>query len=650
MCSSGIVLLALLETALATRGNEGAPPAPSYWLAPDSRLEHGTVRARLTTRSSMDATLLVRARVAPDGVEGWGVRLADCWAWMVEVQGGEIRPLSHRVLVPRDPSRTAIEVEISLFGGALVATVWDGESGRPLAIVSAEGIPVHEGAFAIAPAGSAGVRPAALSLLSERPACTAVPALYGASPAVAVTLPQAWRTLAVAHATELEPAPHDPEAAVFRTDGHGLERLFCAGVPLLRVESDLPFKYEDLAYLRLRHEPPPRRRTGFDLEQSYKGPEMVEALLRGFAEIHPRETRLEEIGTSAAGRPIWALAVGRSLSDAQASRPAILLTGSHHGDELLATEVVLEAAGLLLEEAADNPRAQRWLDELVIWCVPIVNPDGVQAFLERTVRAGRKNGRDTDGDGTRGVQDGVDLNRNYPFRWAQDCSKQCGSANPTSRYYRGASPGSEPETRAVMQLADRERFAAAVSYHLGNIAVLAPYTIGGVRNPEPNEAWLVAEEVVAAMPPHPEGRRFVLRSKLYSVQGTDQDWLRHEHGTVALLVEGGSWPPPIDAQERRAALSSIRPSWMALANRLLDGPSLSGQVRDRRGRPLEATVEIAEVATFEGERWSTRPRDGRFDRFLPQPGIYRLRASLGRRTVERRVEVNGHVTIDLTLP
>ena len=32
-----------------------------------------------------------------------------------------------------------------------------------------------------------------------------------------------------------------------------------------------------------------------------------------------------------------------------------------------------------------------------------------------------------------------------------------------------------------------------------------------------------------------------VRRKLHSVEGTDQDWLRHTFGTLALLVEGAHW-------------------------------------------------------------------------------------------------------------
>jgi protein MpaA len=56
-----------------------------------------------------------------------------------------------------------------------------------------------------------------------------------------------------------------------------------------------------------------------------------------------------------------------------------------------------------------------------LWLIPVVNPDGL-------ARHTRKNAR------------GVDLNRNYPYRWA----------DLDGRYESGRRAGSEPETQALM--------------------------------------------------------------------------------------------------------------------------------------------------------------------------------------------------------
>ena len=61
---------------------------------------------------------------------------------------------------------------------------------------------------------------------------------------------------------------------------------------------------------------------------------------------------------------------------------------------------------------------------------------------------------------------------------------------------------------------------------------------------------------------------------------------------------------------------------------------------------------VDELATFEGELWTSRPRDGRFDRLLPGPGPYAVRAvPEGGEAVEETVVVDGGVVeVELVLP
>ncbi|HNI58448.1 MAG TPA: M14 family zinc carboxypeptidase [Pseudomonadota bacterium] len=375
---------------------------------------------------------------------------------------------------------------------------------------------------------------------------------------------------------------------------------------------------------------------------------------------YPKLTKLVPIGKSHEGRPLWALAIGRNLKRHD-GRPAILVNAAHHGVETFSIDLALDVADVLLLRAGDDQRqglridpgldkkVQRWLKELVIWCVPVVNPDGVWASLHGFVRTGRKNGRDNNGNGKPDRGDGVDLNRNYPFRWGFLGDKGS-SPQPDSAYFRGPAAGSEPETQAIMRLAESEHFAASLSFHTGNVTVLAPYTIDNVQSPTPNEAWTVAEELVAGLPRHPQGKDIIVRRNIYPVDGTDQDYLRGQFGTLALLVEGAR-RDPTQAEARRNVVLAMRPIWTRLLDRYLDGPSVYGVVRDGKGRPVVAEVSIVEQTMAEQEHWQTRCRDGHYDRFLPGPGEYTVRVTApGVAPKDQRIKVGKErLRIDFTV-
>src|SRR5262249_14722723 len=73
----------------------------------------------------------------------------------------------------------------------------------------------------------------------------------------------------------------------------------------------------------------------------------------------------------------------------------------------------------IAEQLAHDPPPR----ELDLWIIPTLNPDGVVA-------------------NTRGNANGVDLNRNFPFRWRP----------LTGIYYSGPHPLSEPESRIAERL------------------------------------------------------------------------------------------------------------------------------------------------------------------------------------------------------
>ena len=129
--------------------------------------------------------------------------------------------------------------------------------------------------------------------------------------------------------------------------------------------------------------------------------------------------RTQVIGHSAQGRPIRAVRVGSPRA-----RVKVLVVGTVHGNEPAGRAVVKRLA------AVRPPRGT------ALWLVEDANPDGARA-------------------GSRHNANGVDLNRNFPFRWTPI----------DGTYESGPQAASEPETRALQSFIERIQPRVTLWYH-----------------------------------------------------------------------------------------------------------------------------------------------------------------------------------------
>jgi hypothetical protein len=640
--------LAFVERAV---GRDG------LWLAGDP-LADGLVRLRIELAGKVDLSLLVRAAADP-AVElrsGYGVSLAGDRLRLDRWDHGVAVPLTPAVkVVGLGGKLRRVEVVVMLLGPQISAQVYDGGTFTLLASVSG-----RDDAY---PTGQVGLRTGPRQAPEHRfTLLAAMPIAPPGAPATGQGPFGSLRFFFVDPASRdrlpgdlrgrlIDPLPVDGIASelALLLGPADAERLRRSGAVIVGERGELPWAATDPDFRARAGKPPERTPTGFRVDATYKDPALVEGLLRAYADRFPRLATLHEIGRSHADRPLLALKIS-DHADRDEDEPAVLINGAHHGSELLSIEYTLDAVRHLLEEHAHDPAVRRAVDGLEIWCVPLVNPDGNYNYMHRSRARGRKNGRDNDGDGSHDDWDGVDLNRNYPFQWGALGELGSRSLDADDRY-RGTAPASEPETAAMMRLARERRFVAAISFHTLATAILSPYTIDGVVNPEADEAWAFAEALAAAAPEQPNGRMYRVRRQLYPVDGTDQDWHRHAHGTLAYIVEG-SHHNPRDPEVRGAAIAATRPVWLTMLAQVLGGPGITVHVKDTSGAPVEAEVVIEELAPREGERWTSRPRDGRVDRVVPAAGRYTVRASgpAGCAPVRRTVEVRPRADVELVVP
>lgn len=137
-------------------------------------------------------------------------------------------------------------------------------------------------------------------------------------------------------------------------------------------------------------------------------------------------------GHSAEGRQLVAVRLGDLASPHKA-----LVVGVIHGDEQAGAPVIRALR-----------RRYGHVNGVDLWTVLSVNPDGLAR-------------------GTRRNAHGVDLNRNFSYRWS-------GAGGEASGYYAGPHPFSEPESRALSGLIARVRPDVTVYFHQPWGQVLAP--------------------------------------------------------------------------------------------------------------------------------------------------------------------------------
>ena len=244
-----------------------------------------------------------------------------------------------------------------------------------------------------------------------------------------------------------------------------------------------------------------------------------------------------KIGTTHLGRDIMAVKVTRNAkSTADGTRPAVLYNAIQHSREWLAGETCRRTLLYFTDNYGSDDRVTRLVDTRELWFVCVSNPDGYEYSFTAGNRLWRKNMADNDGDGIRGENgDGVDPNRNFPVNWGLD--NEGSSPEPASETYRGPEPYSpEPETRAMLGLYERVKFAFQKNDHTAASLLLYPqgwqqYT---ASLDDPIYVALAGTDKDPAI----NGFDPDLGAELYITNGDTLDTAYNEAGILAYTPEG----------------------------------------------------------------------------------------------------------------
>ena len=262
----------------------------------------------------------------------------------------------------------------------------------------------------------------------------------------------------------------------------------------------------------------------------------LDADLKSLQSAHPGIVRIFSLGTSLENRAIYAAKISDNVA-ADEDEAEVLFLGCHHAREWISVEIPFLLARYLAENYDRDPGIRALVDRSEIWIVPLVNPDGLEYSIN-VYRYWRKNRR-ANGDGSFGV----DINRNYAYMWGFD--DQGSSPEPQSEIYRGPSPFSEPEARAVRDLFLSRPFQAVVSYHSYSQSILYPW--GFIDSPTGKDTLLrgLGLEMADLIEPV-NGRSYTCgraASTLYTTNGDAVDWTFGVAGVPSYTIE----LPPMDS-------------------------------------------------------------------------------------------------------
>ena len=267
--------------------------------------------------------------------------------------------------------------------------------------------------------------------------------------------------------------------------------------------------------------------------------------LQDLANTYPNLSRLISLGQSVQGRELWAIHITDN-PDIEEDEPEFKYISTIHGDEPVGTELCLSLAQYLLQNYTSDPHIRNLVDEISIWIVPLMNPDGRELVTRRNAN-------------------GYDLNRSFP-EYPTDFN---------TFYYDGGNPSIEtrqPEIQHIMRWCMDHNFVLSANFHGGSCVVNYPYDDdggpSGVEAPTPDDTlirWLSTQyaqynSLMYNSTEFPGG--IVNGAVWYVITGGMQDWNYRFTGCIEVTIElyntkfpGGTIIPVLWGKNRESMLS-----------------------------------------------------------------------------------------------
>lgn len=346
---------------------------------------------------------------------------------------------------------------------------------------------------------------------------------------------------------------------------------------------------ETLREIGFRVSPIPDRSAARTAD-GYPTPTEIGTILSSLAVQHADICRLNSIGRTSEGRDLWMVRISDN-PDAEEDEPGVLFMGGFHGDEPPGTILCLDFIYLLLENYGQDAAITDLVNDLEIWVLPLMNPDGYAA-------------------GTRYTSEGADLNRSFPDRIRDPVNTPEG--RPT-------------ETRLLMNWAFEHSLVLSASFHTG--ALVVNYSFDADPDPRaryassPDDALFIEQSLTYASrnPPMSESAWFPdgITNGLawYPIYGGVQDWFYIWQGCNLVTVEVSD-RKILSSSELDVLWEENRRSMLAYLEWSKKG--IRGLVTNSQtGEPVAASVRVVAI----DHDVYTDPDVGDYHRML-LPGVY----------------------------
>lgn len=270
----------------------------------------------------------------------------------------------------------------------------------------------------------------------------------------------------------------------------------------------------------------------------------VKSLAKRYSDI----LKVEVFGKSYMGKDLYVLKLGKGNTK-------FLITGTTHARENITTNYIMRtveeyALAYLNSKKYDGYDVNKLLNEVTIYYVPLINPDGLDIVNllkdpiddpnnpvfgkvdEYTKVTWKANGR------------GVDLNKNYPF-YFEDVQVINPKQTYSSQDYHGPYAASEPETYAMIKLCEENDFQFCINLHCKGKVMFWRDVGNGVIEGDEKLAKLINKQTGYTM--------WTPTTSRLSYGGGHENWFRHRFKKPAICLEltaGNDGPIPYNLINR----------------------------------------------------------------------------------------------------